>query len=505
MRRLVCLSSLAVLLAGAAAAQQVSITAVSNAGSLDTRFSPGTLVTIFGGAFSGQNDANTVTVGNRPAAVIGLTLPTQMTVQLPTDVPLGPASVVVNVAGDASPPFPIVIQDFAPAFYSLNGRGIFYTSSNVPITEANPATPGSSVTAYMVGLGPTTPPLATGVAATGPTPTLTPPILTIGGKVAAISYAGYALGLVGVYRVTFTVPPELPAGNQTVNLSIGSRVAIPTTLFTSAGTPGFGSITNGANFQVKDITHPAAPNSFVSIFASNIGTLDSTSNLFPATSFQGLSVAFNGKAVPLYFVLPSLGQINLVLPADLPESGVSTLTITNSVGVSQNIAVSMAPADIGAFRLTDPSNANRKNGAVLFASKAWRVMPASMATALGIGSCDGKAATAICGQPATIGDVIQIYFTGGGKATPNGIPTGPVLVTGTVAPADGSVIYKTVETPTVRIGGLNATVLFSGIAPGNAGLYQINAVIPIGSQLGDDVPVIVAAGGTQDTVTIAIK
>jgi uncharacterized protein (TIGR03437 family) len=407
--------------------------------------------------------------------------------------------------GDSSPSFPITIQDYAPAFYSLNGTGIFYNSSNVPITEANPAAPGSSVTAYLVGLGPTNPQLATGVAATGPVPTLTPPILTVGGKAATIDYSGYAQGLLGVYRVTFTVPRELGAGNQTVALSIGNRPAPPTTMFTSAGAPGFASLTNGATFQVRDATHPAAPNSFVSIFASNIGTIDSPSNLFPATSYQGLSVMLNGKAVPLYFVLPSLGQINLVLPADLPESGVSTLTINNSLGASQNIAITMAPTDIGVFRLSDPSNANRKNGAVLFAGKAWRVMPASMATALGIGSCDGKPITAICGQPATIGDVIQIYFTGGGKATPNGIPTGPVLVTGTVAPADGSVLYKTVETPTVRIGGLNAQVLFSGIAPGNAGLYQINAVIPIGSQLGDDVPVIVASGGTSDTVTIAIK
>src|SRR5258707_575394 len=123
----------------------------------------------------------------------------------------------------------------------------------------------------------------------------------------------------------------------------------------------------------------------------------------------------------------------------------------------------------------------------------------------GILSCDGKAAVATCGQPASSGDTIQISFTGGGKATPNGIPTGPVLATGTVAPANGSVLYQTVQTPTVRIGGLNAQVLFSGIAPGNAGLYQVNAVIPIGSQLGDDVPVIVASGGTSDRVRIAIK
>src|SRR5258706_13154414 len=102
MRRLVWLSSLTLILAAVAAAQQVSITSVSNAGSQDARFSPGMLVIIFGGAFIGQNDANTVTVGNRPAAIIGLTLPTQMTVQLPAEEPLGAGGVVVTWREDES-------------------------------------------------------------------------------------------------------------------------------------------------------------------------------------------------------------------------------------------------------------------------------------------------------------------------------------------------------------------------------------------------------------------
>ncbi len=63
-----------------------------------------------------------------------------------------------------------------------------------------------------------------------------------------------------------------------------------------------------------------------------------------------------------------------------------------------------------------------------------------------------------------------------------------MLPTGSLAPTDGSVLYKTVATPAVTIGGIPADVSFSGIAPGNAGQYQINVAIPSGVKPGDDVP-----------------
>ena len=43
----------------------------------------------------------------------------------------------------------------------------------------------------------------------------------------------------------------------------------------------------------------------------------------------------------------------------------------------------------------------------------------------------------------------MIYFTGGGLATPNGTPSGSPVPSGSVAPADGSTLYETVQTPTV--------------------------------------------------------
>jgi uncharacterized protein (TIGR03437 family) len=98
-----------------------------------------------------------------------------------------------------------------------------------------------------------------------------------------------------------------------------------------------------------------------------------------------------------------------------------------------------------------------------------------------------------------------IYFTGGGLATPNGDPNGPPIATGSVAPANGSTIYKTATVPTLTIGGVSAPVLFSGVAPGTGSEYQVNTTIPAGSTTGDDVPVVLKFGNVSTTFTIAIK
>jgi uncharacterized protein (TIGR03437 family) len=142
----------------------------------------------------------------------------------------------------------------------------------------------------------------------------------------------------------------------------------------------------------------------------------------------------------------------------------------------------------------------------LIPNTAWLAMPLSMARAMGIpDDCSGIGKGTTCAQPPRVGDFVQIFVTGLGRATPNGDPAGKPLATGVIAPENGNPLYKTVETPTVLIGGVPATVQFSGIAPGYAGLYQINAQIPAGVQPGDEVPVQVSMpGSVTDMATIAV-
>jgi uncharacterized protein (TIGR03437 family) len=58
----------------------------------------------------------------------------------------------------------------------------------------------------------------------------------------------------------------------------------------------------------------------------------------------------------------------------------------------------------------------------------------------------------------------------------------------------------------VTIGAQPAQVLFAGLAPGFAGLYQVNAVVPPGITPGAKVPVILTtAGFSSAPVTVAVQ
>ena len=60
--------------------------------------------------------------------------------------------------------------------------------------------------------------------------------------------------------------------------------------------------------------------------------------------------------------------------------------------------------------------------------------------------------------------------------------------------------------PTVTIGGMAADVVFSGLAPGFVGLYQVNVQVPAEASTGDEVEVVLTIGGvTSNTVTVAVQ
>jgi uncharacterized protein (TIGR03437 family) len=269
---------------------------------------------------------------------------------------------------------------------------------------------------------------------------------------------------------------------------------------TSSGAPVITSVVTGAKFTAGP---GIVPGEFISIFAANLGAADQLTG-FPATSFKGVSVLFNGRPAPLFALIASKNQINLVVPTELASSGSVSVQVQNAAGAGPAIAVPLAPVDAGIFLVPDPSAPSRKNAAMRFANSAWYVMSTAMAAAYGLPACAGLASNAGCGQPATVGDAVEIYLTGLGAATPNGDASGAPLPTGQVAPANGNPLYLTVTKPTVTIGGAAAAVLFSGLAPGNAGLYQIDLTIPAGVSNGDN-PVIVTLGGSSDTASIPIK
>jgi uncharacterized protein (TIGR03437 family) len=103
---------------------------------------------------------------------------------------------------------------------------------------------------------------------------------------------------------------------------------------------------------------------------------------------------------------------------------------------------------------------------------------------------------AVGGVPAVRGSYVSIYCTGLGDVTnrpANGAPAPP-----------GPPYSETLVTPTVTIGGVPATVSFSGLAPNYVGLYQVNVQVPLNAPTGT-VSVTISIGGASDTVTMGTQ
>jgi uncharacterized protein (TIGR03437 family) len=81
---------------------------------------------------------------------------------------------------------------------------------------------------------------------------------------------------------------------------------------------------------------------------------------------------------------------------------------------------------------------------------------------------------------------VLIYATGPGTVN-------PAIADGAAAPAEP--LARTTTTPVVYFGSEPGTVLFSGMAPGFVGLWQINVRLPASNLPSGQVPVFVGLGG----------
>jgi len=114
-------------------------------------------------------------------------------------------------------------------------------------------------------------------------------------------------------------------------------------------------------------------------------------------------------------------------------------------------------------------------------------------------------------NPAARGSVISLYGTGQGQVSPSvtdGAPAPGNPPAGTVAvpTSDAKTCLTMQPSVCVAMGSAFGEILFSGLAPNYAGLWQLNVRIPTDSLTGNAVPVKVVINGTSSNLfTIAIK
>ena len=470
---------------------------VLNAASNDRRLCPGLLVMVIGSNFGTSNSPFVISalVNNIPVTVTNV-FPNQFLMGIPPVIRPGPASLVVQVQGLRSAPYSFTLDTYAPSLFDFGFGGPDLDG----ISFVKPARPGEPLTVAAGGLGQTMPPLDI-----ESHPTQSPVLVSIGGRQAsAVSAVGQldAIGMFARYLITFTVPDDMPPGLYPVTASVRGQTSNALNLPVGLDAP---VIVETEDVNGAPQLH-SAPNSIIQVKCLRLPSADQF-NVFPATEAGGVSVYINGTPAPLFEVAGSAGRIKLLTPSDLPESGEVYMVVRTAEGFSSPFKLKLTPVAPALLTLADPSQPSRINATATLGNTSWLVIPASMADALGLpADCTGLDPAASCGQAAQPNDVVQIYASGLGKATPGGDANGAPLPTGQVAPADGSITYKTVSTPNVLIGSLSADVLFSGITPGSAGLYEVTVRIPECPQNGDDVGIQISVQGYSSNIaTIPIS
>ncbi len=498
-----------------------TVTSVYNQYSYSTTLCPGLLAIVAGTGFGADASKVTVTVGGKPAYIFGPAFyftSTAFSVEIPFEVATGPANVVVTVSGVQSQAFSVTIAAVSPAFQAPGGAAtgpavVVDAKTFAQITYAAPATANQLLTVFAIGLGATTPATQDGIPASGQTFPLNPvsptPKVTVGGVNASVTFAASSQYGGGTYQINFMVPATVQGTAPLVitlqGVSSSNMITLPVA--------GLGAVTVNGSFASPGTI---APGSIASVFANSLGASTLNISEFPNTSSEGVQVTFNGTPAPMFHLIPagapaaagavgSSGQIDLLVPDTLPTTGTVNVQLTTSTANFANYTLNMVPALPSMFRFTDPKTSNAY-AIVQFLNSAWVVLPTVAATDIGFPVCAAStSALTECGEPANIGDYLTIYLTGLGLATVGGSPTGATLPTGQVAPASGNPLYETPTMPTVTIGGITASVLFSGLSPGVSGEYQLDVQVPTGVASGDSVPVVVTMMGQSDTANISIQ
>jgi uncharacterized protein (TIGR03437 family) len=203
---------------------------------------------------------------------------------------------------------------------------------------------------------------------------------------------------------------------------------------------------------------PVAPGSIASLFGKFTGSQTAAAGAYPLPAKLGDTEVFvAGKAMPLFYV--SSAQVNLQVPAgQVPGQVLTEVRVGGQVRSRSPLTV--IPTAPGIFAV-----ANR----------------------------DGRVNTV--SVPAHPGEVLHIYATGQGAVI-------PAVDDGVAAPVQP--LATSPNLPNVFLGGRQLTVLYNGLAPGFAGVWQIDVTIPPDAPTGPDLALTVVNGIASNPVPVTV-
>jgi uncharacterized protein (TIGR03437 family) len=229
-----------------------------------------------------------------------------------------------------------------------------------------------------------------------------------------------------------------------------AMVLVALAFWSPAATPGapFYTAASIAN-SAASVAGLYAPNTFVTIYGQNLAYVtvaissdDIHGGMLPTSLIgTGVTVLINNLGAAVYYVSP--GQINVLIPANL-AAGPATLQLEVDGLAGPAVAILLGATAPAMFQL---------DGVTVLATHA-----------------DYSLVTAAA--PAQPGEEIVLYATGLGTTIP---PAEYNQLPETAAPLAAGVNFQ------VLLNGSPVDprdILYAGAAPGYAGLYQINVILP---------------------------
>jgi uncharacterized protein (TIGR03437 family) len=248
-----------------------------------------------------------------------------------------------------------------------------------------------------------------------------------------------------------------------ISTSSAGIVELPRAFDSGLGSPRIEAITNGADFS-PDV----ATGGLITIFGDRFAAQGAQAGDTPLpTLLNDACVSVNGEVLPLLYVGPD--QINAQLTYNV--GGNAAVQIHTAGGVSDVFVKNVQATAPAIFGVSGPNNTR---------------FPAIFRE-------DNTLAT--LANPIRTNESFVIYLTGLGAVV-------PFAVAGNPASAD--ILSETVAAPTVTIGDAPAEVTYSGLTPGYAGLYQINARVAGFTPTGTQLPLSVTIGGASTTMNVRI-
>ena len=236
----------------------------------------------------------------------------------------------------------------------------------------------------------------------------------------------------------------------------------------SAGMTGLPAIADGSTVNGASFVNIIAPGAIVSISGANLAATSLSASSVPLPTVLGdTSVTFNGTPIPLFFV--SSGRIIAQAPFNLPAGSAVSIQVARGGNSSAVRTATVAAVSPGIFMVNQASG----TGAVLHASDYSLVSANS---------------------PARPGEFLLVYCTGLGALKAS-------VKSGDRSPS-APPLAETLYLPTVTIAGMPASVLYSGLAPGLVGMYQITVQVPVGLPSGNQTLQITTGGVASNTTTI---